>query len=108
MMESIEIKLSEALEKLSRLEKKVNLLLTSAQIEEIEEAEKKEKIKKTYFRNLPLSNRAKNSLAYAGIRTLEELTEITEKEFLRIRNVGKKTAIELTELLKEHGMDWKA
>jgi len=42
------------------------------------------------------------------LKSLEELSQMTEKEFLRIRNVGKKTAIELTELLKEHGMDWKA
>ena len=106
MMESIEIKLSEALEKLSRLEKKVNLLLIPAQIEE---AEKKENIKKTYLSTLPkISVRARNCLMYSRIKSLEELSQMTEKEFLRIRNVGKKTAIELTELLKEHGMDWKA
>ncbi len=53
---------------------------------------------------LHLSVRAENILGEMGIRTIEELCQKTEMEFLRQRNFGKKTLREIKEKLAESGL----
>jgi len=53
--------------------------------------------------SLGLSARTFNTLNSAGILTLGELADMTENEIKNIKNLGKKSLDEITELLKEYG-----
>ena len=51
--------------------------------------------------DLDLSVRSYNCLKRAGIQTVEELTQKTEEEMMRIRNLGKKSLKEVKDKLFE-------
>jgi DNA-directed RNA polymerase alpha subunit len=55
-----------------------------------------------------ISARAYNSLNFYGIFYLEDLTKMSIKEFSELKNVGKYTVSECTEILKVHGMNWRS
>lgn len=63
-----------------------------------------EKIAAIEIKNMDISIRTKNGLLYAGVVTLGELAYMTEKEFLRIGNVGRKSLNEIKEQLASFGM----
>lgn len=54
---------------------------------------------------LDLSVRSYNSLKRAGIHTIGELTQKTEEEMMRIRNMGRKSLKEVIQKLHELGLD---
>ena len=56
---------------------------------------------------LDISLRARNCLLSYQIATVDELSEMSIDEFLRIRNVGKKTLDEMTKLLSLYGLNWR-
>ncbi len=53
---------------------------------------------------LELSVRSYNCLKRAGINTVEELTNKTPDEMMKVRNLGKKSLDEVLEKLKELGL----
>ncbi len=55
---------------------------------------------------LDISVRAMNVLRHNQISTLEQLSKMTPQEFMRLRNMGNKTFVEMTEILSLHGMGW--
>lgn len=57
---------------------------------------------------LDISVRALNILRYNQISTLEELSKMTPSDFMKLRNMGKKTFVEMTEVLSHHGLSWKS
>ena len=57
---------------------------------------------------LDISVRAMNCLRYNEISTLEQLSKMTVKEFMKLRNIGNNTFVEMTEILSLHGMKWKS
>ena len=57
---------------------------------------------------LDISVRALNGLRYNQISTLEELSKMTPSDFMKLRNIGKKTFVEMTEILSIHGLSWKS
>lgn len=57
---------------------------------------------------LDISVRAMNVLRYNQISTLEQLSKMTVKEFMKLRNMGNKTFVEISEILSLHGMRWKS
>jgi len=57
---------------------------------------------------LDISARAMNVLRFNQISTLEELSKMTPSDFMKLRNTGKKTFVEITELLSLHGLSWKS
>lgn len=57
---------------------------------------------------LDLSVRSYNCLKRAGINTLEELTEKTEEEMMKVRNLGKKSLEEVTEKMGALGLSLKS
>lgn len=57
--------------------------------------------------DLDLSVRAFNCLTRAGIRTVEELTQMTEEDFKKVRNLGKKSTEEIRQKLQSLGFDFK-
>jgi len=59
---------------------------------------------KTPIAELELSVRAANCLREAAIRTIGELVEKTPQELLKYRNFGKKSLVEIEELLKGMGL----
>ena len=62
----------------------------------------------TMIEDLDLSVRSYNCLKRAGIQTVDELTQKTEDEMMRVRNLGKKSLKEVKEKLEELGMDFKS
>ena len=53
---------------------------------------------------LNFSVRAYNCLKRAGINTLGDLTEKTELEMMKVRNLGKKSLKEVIDKIKEMGL----
>jgi len=80
--------------------------------EELKKEEKKvdekflqmRKLLKTPLTDLDLSVRAYNCLASAGIQTLAQLVQYDVADLLKFRNFGKKSLIEIEELVKEKGL----
>lgn len=58
--------------------------------------------------DLDLSVRSYNCLKRAGIQTVDELTQKTEDEMMRVRNLGKKSLKEVKDKLVELGMGFKS
>lgn len=62
------------------------------------------KLLKTSLEDLDLSVRAYNCLKAAKINTLAELVQYDTHELLKFRNFGKKSLVEIEELLQEKGL----
>ena len=58
--------------------------------------------------DLDLSVRSYNCLKRAGIQTVEELTQKTEDEMMRVRNIGKKSLKEVKDKIYELGLSFKS
>ena len=58
--------------------------------------------------DLDLSVRSYNCLKRAGIQTVEELTQRTEDEMMRVRNLGKKSLKEVKDKLTDLGLNFKS
>lgn len=58
--------------------------------------------------DLDLSVRSYNCLKRAGIQTIDELTQKTEDEMMRVRNLGKKSLKEVKDKLAELGLSFKS
>lgn len=58
--------------------------------------------------DLDLSVRSYNCLKRAGIQTVDELTQKTEDEMMRVRNLGKKSLKEVKEKIQELGLSFKS
>ena len=61
---------------------------------------------KTPLEDLDLSVRAFNCLKTAKIETLEELVQFDTNDLLKFRNFGRKSLIEIEELLVEKGLSF--
>src|SRR5690606_10240790 len=55
--------------------------------------------------DLDLSVRSYNCLKRAGINTVGELSQKTEEEMMRVRNLGRKSLKEVVSKLREIGLD---
>ena len=53
---------------------------------------------------MELSVRSANCLKNAGIRTLRELVQKSEREMLETKNFGRKSLNEIKEILREKGL----
>ena len=72
----------------------------------IEKDEKsKEKVLEMTIEELDLSVRSFNCLKRAGINTVEDLTNRTEEEMMKVRNLGIKSLEEVIEKLRSMGLD---
>jgi DNA-directed RNA polymerase subunit alpha len=72
------------------------------------EEDKKEKVLEMTIEELDLSVRSYNCLKRAGINTVEELTEKTEDDMMKVRNLGKKSLEEVKYKLEELGLGLKS
>ena len=70
------------------------------------EESKKEKVLEMTIEELELSVRSFNCLKRAGISTVEDLTNKTENEMMKVRNLGKKSLEEVTAKLHSLGLDF--
>jgi DNA-directed RNA polymerase subunit alpha len=71
---------------------------------EREEKVQNKKLEKK-IEELDLSVRSYNCLKRAGINTIGELTQKTEEEIMRVRNLGRKSLKEVVNKLRELGLD---
>ena len=71
------------------------------------EEDQKEKALEMTIEELELSVRSFNCLKRANINTVEELTEKTEEDMLKVRNLGKKSLDEVKNKLEELGLSLK-
>ena len=89
------------------LNEHLNLFITlTEQIRDVEimvekEEDKKEKVLEMTIEELDLSVRSYNCLKRAGINTVEELTQKTEEDMMKVRNLGKKSLEEVQSKLSE-------
>ena len=70
------------------------------------EENKKEKVLETSIEDLELSVRSFNCLKRAGISTVEDLTNKSEADMMKVRNLGKKSLDEVTNKLHSLGLDF--
>ena len=70
------------------------------------EENKKEKVLEMSIEDLELSVRSFNCLKRAGISTVEDITNMTEQEMMKVRNLGKKSLDEVTFKLRSLGLDF--
>jgi DNA-directed RNA polymerase subunit alpha len=80
-------------------------LTEEAKDAEIEkEEDKKEKVMEMTIEELDLSVRSYNCLKRAGINTVQELTQKTEEDMMKVRNLGRKSLEEVQSKLAELGL----
>ena len=72
------------------------------------EAVKKEKFLEMTIEELDMSVRSFNCLKRAGIDTVEDLTNRTEEDMIKVRNLGKKSLEEVIQKLHSLGLDLKS
>lgn len=70
------------------------------------EENKKEKVLEMSIEDLELSVRSFNCLKRAGIATVEDITNMTEQEMMKVRNLGKKSLDEVTFKIHSLGLDF--
>ena len=70
------------------------------------EESKKEKVLEMSIEDLELSVRSFNCLKRAAISTVEDLTNKTEADMMKVRNLGKKSLDEVTNKLHSLGLDF--
>lgn len=85
---------------MSSVAKMTEVLSDSAQ-------EPSNKFQNMTIEDLELSVRSYNCLKRAGIQTVEELTQKTEEEMMKVRNLGKKSLKEVKDMLQKYGLDFK-
>ena len=70
------------------------------------EESKKEKVLETSIEELELSVRSFNCLKRAGIATVEDLTNRSENDMMKVRNLGKKSLDEVIAKLHSLGLNF--
>ncbi len=68
------------------------------------EEDEKEKVLEMTIEELDLSVRSYNCLKRAEINTVEQLTNKTEEEMMKVRNLGKKSLVEVQKKLEDLGL----
>ena len=68
----------------------------------------KDKILKKLIEGLHLSVRSYNCLRRAGIRTVEDLTKMTEEDLRRMRNLGSKSFNEVKKMMNDLGLEFRS
>ena len=68
----------------------------------------KEKVLEMTIEELDLSVRSFNCLKRAGINTVEDLTNKTEDDMMKVRNLGKKSLDEVINKLHSFGLDLRS
>ena len=71
------------------------------------EESKKEKVLETLIEELELSVRSFNCLKRAGISTVEDLTNRSENDMMKVRNLGKKSLDEVIAKLHSLGLNFR-
>ena len=71
------------------------------------EENKKERVLEMSIEDLKLSVRSFNCLKRAGISTVEDLTNKSEADMMKVRNLGKKSLDEVTNKLHALGLDFR-
>ena len=88
----------------------INLSGVASDIEVMVEKEedKKEKILEMTIEELDLSVRSFNCLKRAGINNVEDLTQRTEDDMMKVRNLGRKSLEEVAQKLEAYGLSLKS
>lgn len=77
----------------------------NAEIMVEKEEDQKEKVLEMSIEELDLSVRSYNCLKRAGINTVQELTEKTESDMMKVRNLGRKSLDEVKNKLNDLGLE---
>ncbi len=76
----------------------------NAEIMVEKEEDQKEKVLEMTIEELDLSVRSYNCLKRAGINTVQELTQKSEEDMMKVRNLGRKSLEEVQEKLEDLGL----
>jgi DNA-directed RNA polymerase subunit alpha len=89
-----------------RIEVEVDYNKDSGKVSYGEEDSQMKQLLKSRLYDMDLSVRAVNCLKSADIETLGELVSRSKSDLLKFRNFGKKSLVELEQLVKEKGLDF--
>lgn len=94
---------------ISHFEKFIDLSETVANFETFkdEEVQAADKLQNIKIEELDLTVRSYNCLKRQGYQTVQELTNISEDEIMKFRNLGKKSLKEIEDKLAELGLSFK-
>jgi len=84
----------------------MNTIIVPTTEPQVIEKERIKKILLTQLKDLELSVRSQNCLQLAGITTMADLVQKPESELLRLRNFGRKSLVELGELVKIYNLSF--
>ena len=90
---------------LSENAKTAEVMVEKEHNEKEKEDDEKEKVLEMSIDELELSVRSYNCLKRAGINTVEELTNKTSDDMMKVRNLGRKSLEEVLAKLKELGLE---
>lgn len=79
----------------------------AADIFKEQEIAREDKFTNMPIEDLDLSVRSSNCLKRQGFQTVQELTQVTEEEMMKYRNLGKKSLKEIADKLAELGLSFK-
>ena len=68
----------------------------------------KEKMLEMTIEELDLSVRSYNCLKRAGINSVQELTDRTDAQMMKVRNLGRKSLVEIQEKLSLLGLGFRS
>ena len=68
----------------------------------------KEKMLEMTIEELDLSVRSYNCLKRAGINSVQELTDRTEAQMMKVRNLGRKSLVEIQEKMNALGLSFRS
>ncbi len=70
------------------------------------EEDRQQKIREMSIDDLDLSVRSYNCLKRAGVQTVEDLTQRSEEDMMKIRNLGNKSLLEIKEKMESLGLNF--
>ena len=90
-----------------RFDKLILEVWTNGSIKPVDAIALSAKMLMFHFENFDLSVRSYNCLKRAGIANVQELTQKSEAEMMKVRNLGKKSLLEVKNKLAEKGLYFK-
>jgi DNA-directed RNA polymerase alpha subunit len=88
-------------------ERVINIMLFNGNTKMRKEFFERNDLLKTPLSVLNLSKRTYNCFYWTEMKTLEDLTNLTEKDIMKLRNFGKNALAEIKNLLEEYNLSLK-
>jgi DNA-directed RNA polymerase alpha subunit len=85
----------------------IQIMLFNGNTKVMKEFLERNDLLKTPLTKFNLSVRTYNCFKFYEIKTLEDLTNLTEQDIMKLRNFGKKALAEIKNLFEQHNLSFK-